>query len=571
VHSKSKRAELVALVDSGATENFMNLQYAEYLQLPIKRLPEPRQLLNVDGTLNKGETLQFYTDLAVQTRTQHTTLRFFLSELGDNKAILGYPWFTAVQPRIDWKRGWIDHAQLPVILKAPDAIKARFLPRTVNRPQPVRAGQVYIGRVVIDAERNATTPVKGIPAQYQQFTRVFSEDASHEFPPSRLWDHAIELKSGAPSTLPGRLIRLLQPELLELQKFVKEHLARGSIRLSKSPYTASFFFIKKKDRKLRPVQDYRPINQWTIKNRYPLPLIPQLVDRLTGCTLYTKFDICWGYNNIRIKEGDEWKAAFLTNEGLFEPTVMFFGLTNSPATFQTMMDTIFAVEVAEGWLTIYMDDMAIHTKPQNFESDDQHTARHREYVKRVLQKLEEHHLFLKPEKCTFEQSSIKFLGVVVDSGTVQMDDSKITKVKNWQPPLNITEVRKFLGFTGYYRYFIQDYSRLARPLLDLMQKATPWHWNIDQQKSFEILRDQMCSKPVLRQPNFSKKFFVHTDTSAYGVGAILLQEGEPNTRNPQKPKQHPIAYYSATFTPTERNYDIYERELLAIIKAITHR
>jgi hypothetical protein len=203
---------------------------------------------------------------------------------------------------------------------------------------------------------------------------VFSEDASHEFPPSRLWDHAIELKPNAPSTLPGRLIRLSQPELLELQKFVKEHLQRGTIRPSKSPYTASFFFIKKKDGKLRPVQDYRPVNQWTIKNRYPLPLIPQLVDRLTGCTLYTKFDIRWGYNNIRIKEGDEWKAAFLTNEGLFEPTVMFFGLTNSPATFQTMMNTIFASEVAEGWLTIYMDDMAIHTKPRNFESDDQHTA-----------------------------------------------------------------------------------------------------------------------------------------------------------------------------------------------------
>jgi hypothetical protein len=294
------------------------------------------------------------------------------------------------------------------------------------------------------------------------------------------------------------------------------------------------------------------------------------VDQLTGCTLYTKFDIRWGYNNIRIKEGDEWKAAFLTNEGLFKPTVMFFSLTNSPATFQTMMNTIFAVEVAEGWLMIYMDDMAIHTKLQNFESEDQHTTRHQEYVKRVLQKLEDHHLFLKPKKCTFEQSSIEFLGVVVNSGTVQMDDSKIAKVKNWQPPTSVTEVRKFLGFTGYYRYFIQDYSRLARPLLDLTQKATPWHWNDNQQTSFEILQDQMCSKPVLRQPNFSKKFFIHTDASAYGVGAILSQEGEPNTTNPQKPKQHPIAYYSATFTPTERNYDIYERELLAIIKAITH-
>jgi len=176
---------------------------------------------------------------------------------------------------------------------------------------------------------------------------VFCEEASHEFPPSHLWDHAIELKPGAPASLPGKPIPLSQPELAGLQKFVKEHLDRGTIQPSKSPYTASFFFIKKKDGKLQPIQDYRPINNWTIKNKYPLPLIPQLVDQLRGCSLYTKFNIRWGYNNICIKNGDEWKAAFMTNEGLFEPTVMFFGLMNSPATFQAMMNSVFAPEIAE--------------------------------------------------------------------------------------------------------------------------------------------------------------------------------------------------------------------------------
>jgi hypothetical protein len=183
-----------------------------------------------------------------------------------------------------------------------------------------------------------------------------------------------------------------------------------------------------------------------------------------------------------------------------------------------------------------MDDMAIHTKPQDFKTKEQHVERYWEYVRRVLQKLEEHHLFLKPEKCTFEQSSIKFLGVVVNQGTVWMDDSKIAKVKNWQLPTNITEIQKLLGFMGYYWYFIQDYSHLAWPLLDLTQKATPWHWEKDQQGAFETLHDQMCSKPVLCQPDFTKQFFVHTDTLAYGMGAILLQEGEPNPTNPQKPK-----------------------------------
>src|SRR5487761_1072742 len=567
IHSKNKRAESIALIDFRATENFMSLEYAKYLHLPIKRLEQSRKLFNVDGTQNKSGDLQYFTDLDVQTGTQRTKLQFFLTNLGTNKAIPVFPWFAAVQPRIDWKRGWIDHSQLPIIFRSSDATKARFIPRTINQPKPIHHDQIYIGRIIFESPPNETSK---IPFQYQQYSRVFSKDASHEFPPSCLWDHAIELKPGAPATLPAKLIRLSQPELEELRKFVQEHLKRKTICPSKSPYTASFFFIKKKDGKLRPVQDYRPVNKWTIQNRYPLPLIPQLVDRLRGCSLYTKFDIRWGYNNVRIKEGDKWKAAFLTNEGLFEPTVMFFSLTNSPATFQTMMNSIFAPEITQAWLTVYMDDMAIHTSKRKDETEEQHLERHRSHVCIILAKLKEHNLFLKPEKCTYEQTSIEFLGVTVDEGTVQMDHKKVEKVQNWPTPTNVTEVRRFLGFTGYYRYFIQDYSSIARPLLDLTQKATPWHWEKRQQDAFETLRNQMCNKPVLRQPDFTKKFTVHTDASAYGVGAILLQEGEPNTTSPSKPRLHPIAYYSATFTSTERNYDIYERELLAIIKAITH-
>jgi Reverse transcriptase (RNA-dependent DNA polymerase) len=329
------------------------------------------------------------------------------------------------------------------------------------------------------------------------YSRVFSEEASHEFPPSRPWDHAIELKPGAPATLPGKLIPLSQAELVELQSFVKEHTARGTIRPSKSPYKSRFFYIKKKDGRLRPVQDYRPVNEWTICNTYPLPLIPELIDRLSGCSLYTKFNICWGYNNIRIKEGDEWKAVFITNEGLFEPTVMFFGLTNSPATFQMMMNSIFTNEIAEKWLTVYMDNMAIHTQRLKHEMEEQHVQRHQNYIKRILAKLMEHNLFLKPEKCTFEQPSIKFLGVWITQGEVQMDDTKVEKVCNWRPPTNVTEVRKFLGFTGYYRYFIRDYSKIAQPLLQLTHLTSTWHWDEDEQTAFETLCQAMINKPVL--------------------------------------------------------------------------
>jgi hypothetical protein len=235
------------------------------------------------------------------------------------------------------------------------------------------------------------------------------------------------------------------------------------------------------------------------------------------------------------------------------------------------MNSIFTEEIAKKWLTVYMDDMAIHTQLRPEETEEQHVDWHRIYVKRILTKLLEHNLFLKPEKCSFKQPSIEFLGVCIMQGQVQMDDIKVDKVHHWRPPTNVTEVRKFLGFTGYYRYFIKDYSKIACPLLQLTHLTTPWTWGESEREAFETLWKAMINKPVLRQPDFTKPFFLLMDASAYGVGAILSQEGgSTNPNSNRKPKLHPVAYYSATFTETECNYNIYERELLAIMKAITH-
>jgi Reverse transcriptase (RNA-dependent DNA polymerase) len=176
---------------------------------------------------------------------------------------------------------------------------------------------------------------------------------------------------------------------------------------------------------------------------------------------------------------------------------MFFGLTNSPATFQTMMNSIFAKEIAEKWLTVYMDDMAIHSQRCPEETEEQHVQRHRAYVKRILAKLMEHNLFLKPEKCSFEQPCIEFLGVCIMQGQVQMDDTKVDKVCNWRPPTNVTEVCKFLGFTGYYRYFIKDYSKITCPLLQLTHLTTPWTWGEGERAVFKTLQNAMIDKPVL--------------------------------------------------------------------------
>ena len=313
---------------------------------------------------------------------------------------------------------------------------------------------------------------------------------------------------------------------------MQEHLNWGTIRISKSPYAANFFFVKKKDSKLHPVQDYHPLNKWTKKNKNISPLINQIIDRLSRCTLFTTVDIRWGYNNIQIKEGDKWKGAFLTPEGLFKPTVMFFGLTNSPATFQTMMNAIFHQEVGKGWLSIYMDDMAIHMAKLPHETEEQHIQRHHTYVHRVLTKLEENDLYLKPEKCEFEKEEIKYLRVIVGKNHLKMSLKKLQGVVDWPIPKTPTDVRQFLGFTGYYCYFMPNYSSIAQPLLDLTKKTTPWHWGEQQFKVLEELKTQMCSSPVLTQPNFDKQFIPQVDASAYGVGAILSQEGDPTSLTP---------------------------------------
>ena len=222
IHTIAKRAEAIALVDSGATKNFMNLTYARWLKLPIHPLERPRKIFNVDGTENKSRELKYYTDLEVQTGIVRSPLRFFLTDLGENKAILGYSWFAATQPKIDWKRGWIDSSQLPIIFRAPNAKQAQFVPRTVNKPRPITRDQYFIGKATIG--ETAMEESLNIPNQYQRHAKIFSEQESQRLPKHTIWDHAIELLLGAPSTLPGCLLPLTQEEISAAKKFVEEHL-----------------------------------------------------------------------------------------------------------------------------------------------------------------------------------------------------------------------------------------------------------------------------------------------------------------------------------------------------------
>src|SRR6201996_108059 len=237
-----------------------------------------------------------------------------------------------------------------------------------------------------------------------------------------------------------------------------------------------FFFIKKKDRTLQPVHDYCQLNGMTIKNQYPLPLIQELIDCLKQAKYFTKLDIRWGYNNIHIKEGNEWKAAFITNCGLYKPTVMFFGLTNSPATFQAMMNSLFHNLIGRGKVVIYLDDILIFS-----ESLEDHECT----VAQVLEILHKNKLYLKPEKCNFHKTSIEYLGMIIEHGQVHMDPAKVAAVAEWPVPLKKKDLQSLIGFCNYYRRFIQDFSRIAHPLHDLTRDV-PFEWTDSHQTFVEF-------------------------------------------------------------------------------------
>ena len=349
-----------------------------------------------------------------------------------------------------------------------------------------------------------------------------------------------------------KLYPLSPSEEKAMNEFIDENLAKGAIVPSQSPQASPFFFVGKKDGSLRPCQDYRYLNEWTVKNAYPLPRITDLLDKLKGAKIFTKMDIRWGYNNVRIHAPDRWKAAFKTARGLFEPTVMFFGLCNAPATFQAMMNDLFADMIDEGWLVIYVDDLLIFS--QDIETHHARTAR-------VLQRLREHQLCLKPEKCTFDATEIEYLGLIIRPERICMDPVKLDGVVKWQQPTTVKQVHSFLGFANFYRRFIANYSNIARPLINLTKKDIPFLWSKDCETAFNDLKEQFLKAPVLAIPDKEKPFAMAVDASLYATGGVLLQK-DPNG------DWHPCSYISQSFSPAERNYQIYDRELLAIHRGL---
>ena len=431
------RANKQILVDSGATDNFIYPRLIQQLGLGTQHLPGERKIWNIDGTANKAGMILEFVDLRVQTQGRTEQMRFLIMDLGTEDLILGYPWLAVFEHKFQWRDASIDVEYLPIIIqslnweKICQQIQDPINPTSesqISRIEAIPLSDDDKDQIVLDLSHECKiktsivsqlaqevqqyTKKVEIPKEYKRHWRVFSEEA-HQFPPSRPWDHAIKLKEGVPKAIDCKVYPTTLTEDEALSKFIQEQLEKGYISKSKSPYASPFFFIKKKDGKLHPVQDYRKLNEYTIKNKYPLPLNPDLIAQVKDAWIFTKFDIRWGYNNIHIKEGDQHMAAFKMKYGLFEPNVMYFGLTNSPAMFQAMMDHLFQpvhneFSIDGTDVLKYMDDLLIATQSTR--------AHHQKAVHKILDILEANQLFVHPEKCTWESLTVDYLGLILEKG-----------------------------------------------------------------------------------------------------------------------------------------------------------
>ena len=566
------------LVDSGATDNFIDPRLITRLGLGTRDLERPQKIWNIDGTNNQAGMLTQYVDLSVRTGKREEAMRFLVTSLGNEDLILGYPWLTTFEPQFNWTNGVIDTSYLPVVIRSLDwsTLKIRPTIATARKDETMPLPLIQRAYVYeeLEQESNAWVNIStelaqkagqytkkvAVPAHYQKYVKVFDEEASHQLPQHQPWDHTIDLKPSAPSSLNCKIYPLTVQEKEALRKWLDEELKKGYITKSKSPYASPFFFIKKKDGKLRPVQDYQKLNEHTICDTYPLPLIPDLIQQIEDAWVFTKFDIRWGYNNICIKDGDQWKAVFKTCFGTFQPEVMYFGMSNSPPMFQMFMNMILATTQDKHRplgteILDYMDDILIASKGRATIQD------HRAAVRNVLQVLQDYDLFLKPEKCVWESPCVDYLGLILEKGVTRMDPAKVVGVKTWPAPTSVKQVRSFLGFCNFYRAFIRGFSHLAKPLNNLTRKETPWTWGKEEQTAFDTLKDRIMAEPVLRQPDLTKQFEIEVDSSGFARGAVLLQKGPDN-------KKHPIAFYSQTLTEAEHNYPIKDLEFSAIVYAL---
>uniref|UniRef100_A0A669C7S5 Reverse transcriptase domain-containing protein n=1 Tax=Oreochromis niloticus TaxID=8128 RepID=A0A669C7S5_ORENI len=520
---------LKALIDSGAEQSFIDASLAKKLGLTIEPLPHALRASSLNGQRLPDVTHVSEPVTLCLSGNHIELISLFVFKAPLTPLVLGYPWLLQHNPLIDWQAGcvsrWGEGCHMTCLKSAIPSVGSSASP-----PQ--------------------TPPdLTAVPSVYHELVEVFSKDRARSLPPHRPYDCAIDLLPGAP--LPtSRLYSLSRPERESMEEYITDALAAGIIRSSTSPLAAGFFFVDKKDKSLRPCIDYRALNAITVKNKYPLPLLTSAFELLHGMKIFSKLDLRSAYHLVRIREGDEWKTAFNTHLGHFEYLVMPFGLTNAPAVFQALVNDVLR-DFINHFVFVYLDDILIFSRS---------VSEHERHVKLVLQRLLQNRLFVKAEKCEFHVTTVSFLGFIIEQGDLRPDPGKVKAVLEWPAPPNRKQLQRFLGFANFYRRFIRDFSKIASPLTYLTSPKVLFQWGQAATEAFNHLKQRFASAPILSQPDLNQPFIVEVDASDTGVGAVLSQKVEG--------KLHPCAYFSCRLSPTERKYDVGDRELLAIKLAL---
>lgn len=521
------------LLDTGCSVPVMSFSQCRKWRLPMFKRDKVRKMLSFDATCveNAG---RYYTDaLVLRHQEDHfSRLNFELSNMDDECDIILPHW-------------WLEMHQPAGFFGNPDKIQ---FPSEYCRANCTSHAVINQVASLTDDKRPDT--LEGVPQEFREFIPIMTKEAGQRFPDHQPWDHAIDFVEG--KTPPwGPLYAMSEKELSVLKPWLEDMLNMGRIRKSTSSCASPFMFVPKPDPldPLRPVVDYRGLNAITIPVRYPIPLINEMQAQFRTSKWFTKIDLKAGFNLIRIKEGDEWKTAFRCKYGLFEYTVMPFGLINAPATFQAMMNNIFR-DMIDAGLLVYIDDLLIYA-----DTKEQHD----ELVKEVLRRLTKHHLAVAPHKCRWAVHEVEYLGYVIGENGISMAKDKVESIERWEPPKTLKESQQFIGFANFYRRFIKNFSNIARPITSANKgDKKDWKWTDEMKHAFHELKYRFTHAPILVHFDPEKQVYVEADASDFAIGAVMSQKDDEE-------RLRPVAFHSRKLTPAEMNYEIHDKELLAIV------
>ncbi len=556
-----------ALVDSGClVYGIVSDYFVRRHQLSCVQI-EPRHLQSVEGVTEDAVSRVVSFDLDIGGHRQRKVYAYVVPKIEGYEMILGKSWLRRERALLDAARGCLifqdsglevysEPEKNPYSHAPVSASVFSFLMDRKRKLQVFTASLADINKAL--AEKKHTDPRTKLPDWISpSFYKVFDRTEAGKLPVHRKGvDHAIELlrtPDGSEQTVPwGPLYNMSRDELLVLRKTLTDLLDKEFIRVSNSPAAAPVLFVRKPGGGLRFCCDYRALNKLTRKDRYPLPLIQETLQRISKAKWFTKMDVIAAFHKIRIKEGDEWKTAFRTRFGLFEWLVTPFGLANAPSTFQRYINLTLQ-EFLDDFVSAYVDDILVFTNGTR--------KQHQEHVRKVLQKLQDAGLHLDIDKCEFEVQSTKYLGFIIEAGKgLRMDPAKVQAIADWKAPTTAKGVLAFLGFANFYRRFIKDFSRIVAPLYGLVKKGADFKWTAETDQAFKCLKLSFIKAPVLAQFDPDDETVMETDSSGYCSGGILSQFKNGILR--------PIAFFSKKHTPAECNYPIYDKELLAIIRCL---